>query len=279
MLQTEDLKEIRRLGKRIEIETMRAIGNLGIGHIGGSLSIADVLSVLYGKAMKYDPANPRWSGRDWLILSKGHSGPALYAALALKGFFPMEELMTLNKPGTRLPSHCDRNRTPGIDMTTGSLGQGSSLAAGVALSHKVDKMDNWVYLIMGDGEIQEGQVWEMAMFAAQQKLDNLIAFIDSNGMQVDGRLCDICDMGDIAGKFREFGWHTQQTDGHDAAAIDTAIENAKSQTGKPSVIILNTIKGHGWKLMAGNPGCHNMSITKEQLATALTDMEAELALI
>ncbi|MGI6297594.1 MAG: transketolase [Saccharofermentanales bacterium] len=279
MLENAELREIKRFGKQIQIETVRMIGNLGVGHIGGSLSIADVLSVLYGKVMKYNPADPRWEDRDWLVLSKGHSGPGLYAALALKGFFPMEELMTLNKPGTRLPSHCDRNLTPGIDMTTGSLGQGSSLAAGVALSHKIDKMDNWIYLILGDGELQEGQVWEMAMFAAQQELDNLIAFVDSNGMQVDGYLCDICDMGDIAGKFEEFGWHTQQVDGHNVAAMYEAIEKAKTQKGKPSLIVLNTIKGHGWSLMAGKPSSHNASISKEQMEAAISEMEADLAAI
>jgi transketolase len=277
MLNTMELREVRRLGKKIEIETLRAIGDLGVGHIGGSLSIADVLSVLYGKVMKYDPKNPRWQGRDWLILSKGHAGPGLYAVLALKGFFPIEELLTLNRPGTRLPSHCDRNRTPGIDMTTGSLGQGSSLAAGVALSHKVDQLDNRVYLIMGDGEIQEGQVWEMALFAAQQKLDNLIAFIDFNGMQVDGHTCDICDLGDISDKFSEFGWNTQVVDGHDANAIYDAIENAKMIKGKPSLIVLKTIKGHGWRLVAGKPSSHNMPITREQMMAGISEMEADLA--
>lgn len=279
MLKLSELCEIRRLGKKIEIETLRAIGGLGVGHIGGSLSIADVLSVLYGKVMKYDPKNPRWPGRDWLVLSKGHAGPGLYSALALSGFFPMEELSTLNRPGTRLPSHCDRNRTPGIDMTTGSLGQGSSLAAGVALSHKVDKMDNSIFLIMGDGELQEGQVWEMALFAAQQKLNNLIAFIDANGMQVDGRLCDICDLGDISGKFEEFGWNTQTVDGHDAAAIYEAIEEAKKSSDRPSLIVLKTIKAHGWHLMAGNPSSHNMPITQEQMLTGINEMEADLAKI
>ena len=277
MLSPSELRDIRRFGKQIEIETLRTIGSLGVGHIGGSLSIADVLSVLYGKVMKIDPQNPNWAGRDWLILSKGHSGPGLYATLALKGYFPQAELMTLNQPGTRLPSHCDRNRTPGIDMTTGSLGQGSSLAAGVAMSHKIDNLDNWIYLILGDGELQEGQVWEMAMFAAQQKLDNLIAFVDANGMQVDGRLCDICDLGDLAGKFESFGWHVQSVNGHDASAIYDAIEAAKQATGRPSVIVMATVKGHGWHLMAGNPGCHNMPITREQMLTGISEMEADMA--
>lgn len=174
------LKELKLFSKEIQMKTMETIGSLGVGHVGGSLSIADLLAVLYGKEMKYDSQNPKWEERDWLVVSKGHAGPAVYSALALKGFFPESELLTLNRPGTHLPSHCDRNLTTGIDMTTGSLGQGASTAAGVALGFKLDQKPNNVYLVLGDGESQEGQVWEMALFAAQQKLSNLIAFVDYN---------------------------------------------------------------------------------------------------
>ena len=266
--------ERKRFAKRIQIETVKMIASLGVGHLGGSLSLADLLSVLYGGQLNYDPKNPRWEGRDWLICSKGHAGPALYAALALKGFFPMEELETLNRPRTNLPSHCDRNRTPGVDMTTGSLGQGASTAAGVALAHKMNGADNRVFLILGDGESQEGQVWEMALFAAQWKLSNLIAFLDYNHLQIDGATAEVNDLGDMAAKFREFGWFALEVDGHDPAAIDGAIESAKSQGKAPSLIVLNTIKGEGWSSSAGKVGSHNRTISPEELKEALKEMEA-----
>ena len=174
MLERKEKQRLQLLSKRIQMYTMKTIGSLGVGHVGGSLSIADLLAVLYGKEMKYDSRNPKWEERDWLVCSKGHAGPALYSALALMGYFPESELETLNRPGTRLPSHCDRNLTTGIDMTTGSLGQGASTAAGIAYGMQLDGKTNMVYLILGDGEIQEGQVWEMALFAAHRKLSNLI---------------------------------------------------------------------------------------------------------
>ncbi len=229
--------------------------------------------------MKYDPQTPRWEERDWLVVSKGHSGPAVYSALALKGFMPMSELETLNRPGTHLPSHCDRNLTPGVDMTTGSLGQGASTAAGVALAHQMDGKSNRIYVVFGDGELNEGQVWEMALFAAHRKLSNLTAFVDYNKLQLDGPTDEICRLGDVAAKFREFGWHAQSVDGHDVEAINGAVEDAKAQTDKPSVIVLNTIKGAGWSGSANKASCHNMTISREQLAQALSEMEAAFAAI
>nr|WP_294148634.1 transketolase [uncultured Clostridium sp.] len=252
--------------------TMRTIGSLGVGHVGGSLSVADLLAVLYGKAMKYDSGRPDWEGRDWLVCSKGHAGPAVYSALALKGFFPESELQTLNRPGTRLPSHCDRNLTTGIDMTTGSLGQGASTAAGVAFGIKLDGKNNFVYLILGDGEIQEGQVWEMALFASQRKLSNLIAFVDYNRIQLDGYTDDICSLGDVRAKFEAFGWYAQDVDGHDVEAIDRAIRNAKAQNEKPSMIVLETEKGHGWSEIAGKLNGHCPTVSEEQLKAALEEM-------
>ena len=276
MISQDRVKEIKILALHIRIETIKAIGNLGFGHIGGALSITDAIAVLYEEVMKYDPKNPKWEQRDWLICSKGHAGPAIYSTLALKGFFPMEELLTLNKPGTHLPSHCDRNLTPGIDMTTGSLGQGASLAVGVALGHKMDGRDNFTYLIVGDGEIQEGQVWEAALFAAQKKLDHLITFVDYNKKQLDGYTKDINDVGDIKSKFESFGWYGQEIDGSNVAEIIKAIENAKQHKDKPSVIVLHTIKGKGWDFAEKELSNHHMNVSREQMEEALTVLNAQL---
>ena len=275
-MKNEKQKELNVFAKQIQMETMKAIAHLGVGHVGGSLSIAHLLSVLYGKELQYDSKNPKWEDRDWLVVSKGHAGPAVYSALALKGFMPMEDLKTLNRPGTHLPSHCDMNLTTGIDMTTGSLGQGSSTAAGVALSMKMDGKNNYTYLVLGDGEIDEGQVWEMALFAAHRNLDNLIAFVDYNKVQLDGTTDQICCLGDIAAKFAAFGWYAQSIDGHDVAAIDEAILNAKNNTGKPSMIVLNTQKGNGWSKIAGTATCHNITLNEEQLQDALSEMQAAI---
>lgn len=276
MISQDRVKEIKILALHIRMETIKAIGNLGFGHIGGALSITDAIAVLYEEVMKYDPKNPKWEQRDWLICSKGHAGPAIYSTLALKGFFPMEELLTLNKPGTHLPSHCDRNLTPGIDMTTGSLGQGASLAVGVALGHKMDGRDNFTYLIVGDGEIQEGQVWEAALFAAQKKLDHLITFVDYNKKQLDGYTKDINDVGDIKSKFESFGWYGQEIDGSNVAEIIQAIENAKQHKDKPSVIVLHTIKGKGWDFAEKELSNHHMNVSRDQMEEALTVLNAQL---
>lgn len=276
MLSKEQTKELKVFSKKIQIETVKMIANLGVGHLGGSLSIAYALAVLYGAQMKYDPKNPKWEERDWFVCSKGHAGPAVYAALAMKGFFPMSELNTLNRPGTRLPSHCDRLRTPGIDMTTGSLGQGASTAAGIALAHQMNKKSNKIFLMLGDGEIDEGQVWEMALFAGTKKLNNMIAFVDYNKLQLDGPTCEICDVGDVAKKFEDFGWYAQDIDGNDVQAIDNAIDRARAQHEKPSMIVLNTIKGDGWSSVANKSSCHNLTISPAQLQEAMDEMNAAL---
>lgn len=273
----EKIRDIKRFALNIRKETIRAIGNLGVGHVGGALSICDVLAVLYGDAMNIDPANPKKEDRDWLVVSKGHAGPAVYAALALKGYFPLEELLTLNKPGTNLPSHCDMNKTPGIDMTTGSLGQGASSAMGIACANRIKGLKNYTYLIMGDGENEEGQVWEAALFAGHQKLSNVIAFVDYNCAQIDGTIGEICDLGDIAAKYAQFGWHTQTIDGHDVAAILGAIEKAKAQDEKPSLIVLNTKKGRGYSLTEGKVSSHNMELSAAQTAEAIAELDAQLA--
>lgn len=263
----ERAKEIRRL-------TVKAIGGLGVGHIGGCLSIADLLAVLYFEKMNVDETRPDMPGRDRLVLSKGHAGPALYAALALKGFFPVEWLDTLNRPETRLPSHCDMLRTPGIDMTAGSLGQGISCAVGIAKAAKICRGSEMVYAIVGDGECQEGLVWEAAMSAAQFGLDNLIVFVDRNNMQIDGMTDEIMSLGDLPGKLRAFGFDVQEADGHDVQAISNAIDRCKETAGKPHAIVLSTVKGKGvsFAVNAGT-GNHNMPVSAEQLEAALLELQ------
>jgi transketolase len=262
---------------QIRLETLKEFANLGFGHVGGAMSIVETLAVLYGGVLKIDPGNPHWEERDWFVCSKGHAGPSVYATLALKGYFPKEMLLTLNQGGTNLPSHCDRNKTIGIDMTTGSLGQGISTAIGVALGNRLNKRRNYVYLILGDGELNEGQIWEGVLFANHFKVDNLIAFVDYNKQQLDGYTKDIMDLGDVAAKFTSFGWHAQDIDGHDTDAIYDAIEKAKTVKGKPSVIVLNTCKGKGCTFAEGLELNHHMAFTKEQSSKAVVEAERMLA--
>lgn len=279
MKKIEKIKELQIFATKIRIETIKEIGNLGFGHLGGAMSVVETLAVLYGEAMKIDPKNPKWEDRDWLVCSKGHAGPAIYATLALKGYFPMEELETLNKPGTNLPSHCDRNKTIGIDMTTGSLGQGSSQAVGVALGHRLDNRDNYTYLILGDGELQEGQIWEAAMLASHHKLDHLITFVDNNKQQLDGLTKEINDLGDIPSKFESFGWNTFKANGASVEEILDAIQKAKQVKGKPSVIVLDTIKGQGCSFAEGILDNHHMFVSKDQMEEALAILNDKLAVL
>ena len=255
--------------KEIRKHTLDCIATLGVGHVGGSLSIADVLAVLYFDQMHIDPKNPQLADRDRFVLSKGHGGPAVYSALAIKGYFPLELLNTLNQPNTNLPSHTDKNRTIGVDMTTGSLGQGFSAAVGMATAVKIDKSPFYIYAIIGDGESQEGQIWEAAMFSGSQKLDHLIAFTDYNKMQIDGTVSEINDISPLDEKWKAFNWHVQSIDGHDVLAIRDAILKAKETKGQPSMIILNTIKGKGANFCEGQVGSHNMPVTKEMSQSAI----------
>ncbi len=273
----QKIRELKRFALEIRKETVKTIGHLGVGHVGGALSICDVLAVLYGGVMRVDPKRPKMEDRDWLVVSKGHAGPAVYATLALRGFFPMEELLTLNRPGTNLPSHCDMNRTPGIDMTTGSLGQGASSAMGICAGNRVKGLQNYTYLIMGDGENEEGQVWEAALFAGHRKLSHMIAFVDYNKAQIDGTIEEVCNLGDIAAKYEQFGWYAQSVDGHDVEAIWNAIARAKAQDEKPSVIVLNTVKGHGISLTEGQVASHNRTLDAAQTRQALAELDAQLA--
>jgi transketolase len=255
-------KEIRKL-------TIEEIGNLGSGHIGGSMSIADLLSLLYYHKMKVDPSNPAWEGRDFLVVSKGHAGPVVYATLASKGYFPLDWLKTLNQGGTRLPSHCDRVLTPGIDMTAGSLGQGFSAAVGMALGLKMDGKPNRVYAIVGDGESDEGQVWEAGMFAAAKGISNITAFTDFNKQQLDGYVKDILDLGDLTAKWKAFGWFTQEVDGHNIEELDQAVDAAAAQKEKPSMIVMNTIKGKGCNFAEGVEKNHSMAFNLEKAKEAI----------
>ncbi len=259
-------KEVRR-----HIITM--LKESGSGHPGGSLSCADILTALYFAEMKVDPANPNWEDRDYFVLSKGHAAPALYAVLAMKGYFPVEELATLRKLNSRLQGHPDRKKTPGVDCSTGSLGQGISAACGIAKGLKISGKPNRVYAIVGDGETQEGEVWEAAMFAAHYGLDNLIAFLDRNRLQIDGCTSDVLSPEPLDEKFRAFGWHVILIDGHDMAAILDALTEAKTVTGKPVMIIANTKKGKGVSFMEDIAGWHGVAPNCEQAAAALAELE------
>lgn len=239
------MENLKKLALEIRIETLNMLSKHGFGHVGGSLSIVEAIAVLYGKQMKYDPGNPKWDGRDYFVLSKGHCGPALYAALAIKGFFPREELLTINHLGTRLPSHTDKNLTPGVDMTTGALGQGVSCALGMAMGLKLQGKNNMVYAVIGDGEAQEGQVWETMMIAPNKKVKNFIVLLDNNRQQLDEFTDNISSLGDVCKKAEAFGWFALDVDGHDVDAIDAAIEECK-RADAPGFINLNTVKGKGW---------------------------------
>lgn len=269
----ESRQQLERFADDIRVETLKEFGKLGFGHIGGAMSIIELLAVLYGGVMKIDPHNPKWEERDWLVLSKGHAGPALYATLALKGYFPKEMLQTLNQGGTNLPSHADMNKTPGVDMTTGSLGQGMSSGLGVALGHRLNKKSNYVYIVLGDGECQEGQVWEGALYGGNAKLDNLIVLVDYNKQQLDGFVENINPLGDLKKKWEGFGWHTQEVDGHDVTEISQAIDQAKQAKGSSSVIILHTTKGKGCSFAEAVELNHHMRFTEEQIQEAIEQLE------
>lgn len=268
-------KELTNFALDIRIGAMEQFKARGFGHVGGVMSIADTIAVLYGAAMDYDHKHPAWDGRDKLVCSKGHAGPALYAALALKGFFDKSYWKTLNQGGTMLPSHCDKNLTPGIDMTTGSLGQGASTAAGLALGEKLRGRQARIYLILGDGELDEGQVWEAAMFASKYKLDNLIVFIDENKKQLDGTTDEIMELGDIAEKFKAFGFNTVRVPGNDIEEVYDAVMAAKSNCteGRPHAIVLDTVKGSGISFVENMELNHHINISEKQALDALSELE------
>ena len=267
------LPELAAMAKKLRRHIITMTATAGSGHPGGSLSAADIVTALYFKIMRYDPRNPRWEDRDRFILSKGHAAPVLYAALAESGYFPVEELNTLRKPGSRLQGHADRNLTPGVEMSSGSLGQGLSFATGTALATRLDRRDCRVYVLLSDGECEEGQTWEAALSAVQFKLDNLTAVVDRNRQQLDGWTRDIMDLEPLAEKWRAFGWHTIETDGHNFKQILAAFEKAKTVKGKPTVIIAHTIKGKGVSFMENNLDFHGKAPTAEEAERALKELE------
>ena len=269
-------KQLEIAAAKIRIGAIVGTYNAKSGHPGGSLSIAEILSYLYFDRMHIDPKNPGMENRDRFVLSKGHAAPALYAALANRGFFPVEELASLRKTGHFLQGHPDMNKIPGIDMSTGSLGQGISAACGMALSAKHKGLDYHVYTIIGDGESEEGQVWEAAMFASDKGLDNLTAFVDLNHLQIDGTIEEVNSPLPLDEKFAAFGWHVEEIDGHDLEAIERAVL-AGEKSGKPCAVICNTVKGRGVSFMENICGWHGVAPNEEEYKTAMAELQQTLA--
>ena len=271
-----DSNQLAAKANEMRVDIVRMIAEAGSGHPGGSLSCIDILTALYfGGVMKHDPAQPKMEDRDWFFLAKGHAAPALYAALAHAGYFPVDELMTLRKLGTRLQGHPDSSMVPGVEVSTGSLGQGLSVAAGVAAGLKLDEKPAAVFAVLGDGECEEGQVWEAAMFAAHRGLDNLVAIVDNNGLQIDGKITDVCNPEDLGAKFEAFGWTVSHVDGHDIDALITLLNELKAdRAGKPHAVIAATVKGKGVSFMENQAGWHGKAPNAEQLQTALAELQA-----
>ena len=261
----QQAKQIRRL-------IIRSIGKAGSGHPGGSLSCADLMAALYFDVMNIKPEEPLWKDRDRFVLSKGHACPALYAALAMKGYYPMEELDHLRELGSLLQGHPYSGKTPGVDISTGSLGQGLSVANGIALGARLDEKDYYVYCLMGDGETEEGQVWEAAMSTVHYRLDHVIAFVDYNHLQIDGTIEEIMGNVNVAGRFEAFGWNVLTIDGHKIEEILQAIDSAKETKGIPTMIVMNTVKGKGVSFMENQVGWHGSAPSADQVAQALKEL-------
>ena len=266
--------ELSVIANKIRKNALTAVYSAKSGHPGGSLSIADVLALLYFEIMNIDPKNPKNPDRDRFVLSKGHAAPALYSALALRGYFPVEDIPTFRHTGSYLQGHPDMNKVSGVDMSTGSLGQGVSAAGGIALSAKLDNKDYRVYTILGDGELEEGQVWEQAMFAAHYKLDNLTAFIDFNGLQIDGDVTKVMNPTPIDKKFEAFGWNVIVCSAHDFDELERAIENAKNTKGKPTAIVMKSVKGKNVSFMENNAAWHGSVPNEEQYNQAIGELDA-----
>jgi len=266
--------ELKKIANDVRIGIVTAVHSAKAGHPGGSLSAADIMTYLYFEEMNIDPANPKMEDRDRFVLSKGHVAPALYSTLANRGFFPVEELTTLRKLGSRLQGHPCMQETPGVDMSSGSLGQGLSAACGMALSAKLQKKDYRVYALCGDGELQEGQIWEALMFAGYRKLDNLCVIVDNNGLQISGKIEEVCSPYPIADKFRAFNFNVIEIDGHDFIQIEEAFRNARQTGGMPTAIIAKTLKGKGVSFMEGQASWHGKAPNDEQYEIAMNDLNA-----
>lgn len=271
--QISDL-ELAQKANQIRQHVIRMIGEAGSGHPGGSLSAADICTVLYFDTMHIDPKQPNMPDRDRFVLSKGHAAPVLYATLAERGYFDTTQLMTLRKLGSSLQGHPDMRKVVGVEMSTGSLGQGLSVACGMAYASKLDQRNNYTYALLGDGEIQEGQIWEAAMFAAHYQLGHLIAFLDYNHLQIDGRIEDVMNPSPLPEKWQAFGWHVQEIDGHNLAEIRQAIALAQAEVNKPSMIIAQTVKGKGVSFMENQAGWHGSAPSQEQVAQAIKELQA-----
>lgn len=267
------LDEMSSMAKKLRRHVITMIGKAGSGHPGGSLSAAEIITALFFNVLRHDPANPLWVERDRFILSKGHAAPILYAALSERGYFPMEELANLRMLGSCLQGHCDMIATPGVEMSSGSLGQGLSFGIGVALAGRLDARDYRVYVLLGDGECDEGQVWEAAMASAHFRLDNLAAIIDHNELQIDGWNRDIMNLEPLADKWKAFGWHTVEVNGHDLSQVLAAFDEAKRIKGKPTVIIAHTIKGKGVSFMENNVDFHGKAPTPAEMEKALEELK------
>lgn len=272
MEEAMDIKALEKTAAEVRVGVVKAIHNAGSGHPGGSLSAADIVTALYFSEMNVDPKKPKMEGRDKFILSKGHAGPVQYSALALKGYFPMEDFMTLRKLGSKFQGHPDMNKVPGIEMSTGSLGQGFAAAGGMAIANKLNNDPGRIYVLLGDGEIQEGIVWEAAMSAAHYKLDNMVGILDYNGLQIDGRNEDVMTVAPVADKFRAFGWNVLEINGHDFEEILDAFAKARECKGKPTMIVAKTVKGKGVSFMEDNAGWHGKAPNDEETEQAVAEL-------
>ena len=268
-----NIPELQKMTLNVRKEIIKSLHSAGAGHPGGSLSAAELFTYLYFEELNVDPKNPSMEDRDRFVLSKGHTAPGLYAALAFRGFFPVEDLMTLRHTGSYLQGHPDMKQTPGVDMSTGSLGQGLSVAVGMALAAKMDGRDYRVYAMCGDGEIQEGQIWEAAMFAGYHKLDNLVVIVDNNRLQIDGYIEDVCSPYPMDEKFKAFHFHTINIDGHNFEEIAAAFAEARTVKGKPTVIIARTVKGQGVSFMEDEVSWHGKAPNDAEFEIAMKDLE------
>jgi transketolase len=277
MMDAKTKLELQKTATQIRKDIITAVASAASGHPGGSLSGADIMTYLYFKEMNIDPKNPKNPDRDRFVLSKGHCTPALYSTLAHRGFFPVEDIKTFRQADSYLEGHPNMNKVPGVDMSSGSLGQGISAAVGMALAGKLDNKSYRVFSLLGDGELEEGQVWEASMAAAHYKLDNLTAFVDNNGLQIDGNITDVMNPEPIADKFRAFGWHTVSVSAHDFDEIEKAVEEAKATKGKPTVIVARSVKGKGVSFMENQASWHGSAPKKEQAEQAIAELDAYLA--
>ena len=271
-----DILALKKTANEVRKGIVTAVHSAKSGHPGGSLSAADLLTYLYFEEMNIDPKDPKKADRDRFVLSKGHIAPGLYSTLAQRGYFPVEDLKTLRHVGSYLQGHPDMKHIPGVDMSSGSLGQGVSAAVGMALSAKLDNASYRVYTLLGDGEIQEGQVWEAAMFAGARKLDNLVVIVDNNGLQIDGKISEVCSPEPIPEKFEAFGWHVIRMDAHDFDSIDAAMQEAESTVGKPVVIIQKSVKGKGVSFMENQVGWHGKAPNQAEYEQAMAELTAQL---